>query len=101
MLLASRELSALPLPGGARAGAGSVSRQAVDEPRTRRAPSPRWGGGWGEGASDSRQAVDEPRTRRAPSAPWGEGWGEGASDSRLALAPSPDALRASTSPRRG
>src|SRR5262245_30250900 len=45
-----------------------------------------------------------PRTRRAPSPQRGEGWGEGASDYRQALAPLPDLLRfarKSTSPRRG
>src|SRR5262245_30445985 len=51
-----------------------------------------------------RSNSERQRTRRAPSPLRGEGWGEGASDSRSTLAPSPDLLRfvrKSTSPRRG
>src|SRR5215475_14314938 len=49
----------------------------------------KWLGGGGTGLVGAGRISAVPRTRQAPSPRWGEGWGEGASESRSALAPSP------------
>ena len=42
--------------------------------------------------------IELPRTRRAPSPHWGEGWGEGTRIDQGVRTPSPGSLRSPTSP---